>query len=113
MNHTYVRLNLQDLINDVHGNAVAHGWWEGGGERNIGEALALMHSELSEALEAARAGFPQDQKLPEYDNFTVELADCIIRIFDLAGGMGLDLVGALLAKHEFNKSRPFKHGKTF
>lgn len=112
MNHTQVRLHLQDLINEIHGNALAHGWWEDGGDRNIGEAVALMHSELSEALEAARSGFPADTKIP-YDNFTVELADCIIRIFDLAGGMRLNLAEALLAKHEFNKSRPFKHGKQF
>ena len=112
MNHTQVRINLQDLINDVHGNAVAHGWWEDSGERNVGEAIALMHSELSEALEAARAGYPVDNKVP-FDNFTVELADCVIRIFDLAGGMELPLVEALLAKHEYNQTRPHKHGKVF
>lgn len=110
MNHTQVRIQLQDLIDDVHGNAKRKGWWEG--ERNVGEALALMHSELSEALEAARAGYPTDSKIP-FDNFTVELADCVIRIFDLAGGLSLQLVDALLAKHEFNKTRPHKHGKVF
>ena len=110
MNHTQVRLNLQDLINAVHGNARVKGWWEE--ERNVGEAIALMHSELSEALEAARKGYPQDEKVP-YDNFTVELADCIIRILDLAGGLELPLADALLAKHEFNTTRPHKHGKKF
>lgn len=110
MNHTQVRIQLQDLIDDVHGNAKSKGWWEG--ERNVGEALALMHSELSEALEAARAGYPTDSKVP-FDNFTVELADCVIRIFDMAGGLNLQLVDALLAKHEFNKTRPHKHGKVF
>lgn len=111
MNHTQIRLHLQDFINDVHGNARIKGWWDEEG-RNVGEALALMHSELSEALEAARKGFPQDSKVP-FDNFTVELADCIIRIFDLAGGMELPLVDAMLAKHEYNKTRPHKHGKVF
>lgn len=110
MNHTQVRLHLQDLINDVHYNAKFKGFWEG--ERNVGEAIALMHSELSEALEAARANFPADKKVP-FDNFTVELADCVIRIFDLAGGMELPLVDALLAKHEYNQTRPHKHGKVF
>ena len=110
MNHTQVRLHLQDLIDDVHGNARNKGFWEG--ERNTGEAIALMHTELSEALEAARAGYPVDNKVP-FDNFTVELADCVIRIFDMAGGMGLSLVDALLAKHEYNQTRPHKHGKVF
>jgi len=110
MNHTQIRLNLQDLIHDIHSNAVDKGWWDE--PRNSGEAIALMHSELSEALEALRAGRPLDNKVP-FDNFTVELADCIIRIFDLAGGMSLPLVDALLAKHEFNKTRPHKHGKQF
>ena len=110
MNHTQVRIHLQDLIDDVHDNARNKGFWED--ERNVGEAIALMHSELSEALEAARAGYPVDQKIP-FDNFTVELADCVIRIFDLAGGMGLSLVDALLAKHEYNQTRPHKHGKVF
>jgi NTP pyrophosphatase (non-canonical NTP hydrolase) len=110
MNHTHIRLNLQELIDDIHYNAKTKGWWDQ--ERNVAEGIALMHSELSEALEAARKGFPPDDKVP-YDNFTVELADCVIRIFDLAGGMELQLAEALLAKHEFNKSRPYKHGKKF
>ncbi len=110
MNHTQLRIHLQELIDDVHSNARNKGFWEG--ERNTGEAIALMHTELSEALEAARAGYPVDNKVP-FDNFTVELADCVIRIFDLAGGMGLEFVDALLAKHEYNQTRPHKHGKVF
>lgn len=110
MNHTQLRIHLQELIDDVHSNARNKGFWEG--ERNTGEAIALMHTELSEALEAARAGYPVDNKVP-FDNFTVELADCVIRIFDMAGGMGLSLVDALLAKHEYNQTRPHKHGKVF
>lgn len=113
MNHTQIRLNVNDLIDDVHNNAVSKGWWDDGkDQRNKGEAIALMHSELSEALEALRAGNPQDSKVP-YDNMTVELADCIIRIFDFAGAYNLPLIDALLAKHEFNKTRPHKHGKHF
>lgn len=110
MNHTQIRINMQNLIDDVHRNAREHGWWDQ--ERNVAEAIALMHSELSEALEAARKGFPADDKVL-FDNFTVELADCIIRIFDLAGGMELQLVEAILAKHKYNQSRPYKHGKKF
>lgn len=99
---------IDAMIRDVHQIAVEHGWWED--KRNDAECIALMHSELSEALEAMRNNRPNDEKLPEYDKVTVELADCIIRIFDFAGARDLNLVGALNAKIEFNRNRPYKHG---
>lgn len=98
---------MQDI---VHANAREKGWWDE--TRNDGEIIALMHSELSEALEALRKGNPQDEKVP-FDNLTVELADCIIRILDYAGAKGLPLAEAIIAKHEFNTTRPHKHGKQF
>lgn len=60
--------------------------------RNFGEVVALMHSELSEALEADRKGL-KDDKLPHRDGREVEFADCIIRILDTAAALGLDVAG--------------------
>lgn len=73
-------------------------------ERNFGEVIALMHSELSEALEAARKGL-MDEKLPERDGREVELADCVIRIFDTCAALGLDLPGAIIEKNRYNRQR--------
>lgn len=72
--------------------------------RNFGEVVALMHSELSEALEADRKGL-MDDKLPHRDGREVEFADCIIRILDTAGALGLDVAGALIEKNRYNRQR--------
>jgi NTP pyrophosphatase (non-canonical NTP hydrolase) len=73
-------------------------------ERNVGELLALVHSEVSEALEGHRKGL-MDDKLPHRSMFEVELADTIIRIFDIAGGFGMDLGGAFAEKMAYNAQR--------
>jgi hypothetical protein len=73
-------------------------------ERNFGEVVALMHSELSEALEADRKGL-NDDKLPHRDGREVEFADCIIRILDTAAALGLDVAGALIEKNRINRTR--------
>lgn len=73
-------------------------------ERNFGEVVALMHSELSEALEADRKGL-MDDKLPHRDGREVEFADCIIRILDTAAALGLDVAGAIIEKNRYNRDR--------
>lgn len=73
-------------------------------KRNFGEVVALMHSELSEALEADRKGL-MDDKLPHRDGREVEFADCVIRIMDTAESLGFDLAGAILEKNAFNRQR--------
>jgi len=93
---------------EVHEIAKDHGWWDK--DCNDGEAIALMHSELSEALEALRNGNPISDKIPCHLNLTEELADCVIRIMDYCEGAELDLEEAILAKMEYNRTRPFMHG---
>ncbi|MBR1602110.1 MAG: Lar family restriction alleviation protein [Synergistaceae bacterium] len=103
-------LSLTNLANGIHANAKAHGWWDN--PRSFGDIIALCHSELSEALEEYRNGKPaiyygEDGK-PE--GTAVEMIDCIIRILDWCGHETIDVDEILKIKHEYNKSRPYRHG---
>jgi NTP pyrophosphatase (non-canonical NTP hydrolase) len=73
-------------------------------ERNVGEMLMLVVSELAEALEGHRKSL-RDAHIPNRISFEVELADAVIRILDIAGALGLDLGGAVADKLEYNASR--------
>ncbi len=73
-------------------------------ERNKGELLCLIHSEISEALEGERKDL-MDDHLPHRRMAEVELADALIRICDYAGGFGYDLQGAVEEKLAYNKTR--------
>ena len=130
-------MNLNELAKDIHDNAVEHGWWDE--ERSFGEVIALCHSELSEALEEYRndktmiyckaCGIEQKCEDGEscvaclYSHYNdvngikikpegiaVELADCIIRILDWCGKEGIDIEQIIHLKHEYNKTRPYRHG---
>ena len=97
---------------EVHRIAISKGWWDT--ERSDGEIIALIHSELSECLEACRSVYPvKDKHIPDRMNAEVELADAVIRIMDFAVARGWDVAGAMCDKVSFNRSRPRKHGKVF
>jgi len=103
--------NWNKIAKSIFKNAVNHGFWKD--ERNDGEAMALIHSEISEALEAMRNDNPSSSKIIEYSSVEEELADAVIRIMDYAFGKDLDVAGAILAKIEYNQSREYMHGKSF
>lgn len=92
---------------DVNALANEKGWWEDG--REDGTCIALMHSELSEGLEALRKDLESD-KIAPFMGIEEELADTIIRIMDFAEQMDLQVAEAVLVKHEFNRHRAHKHG---
>lgn len=131
---------INELAKQIHQNNVAKGFYEE--EKNIGEMLALIHSEVSEALECDRkdkycrlhdpfdrAGNTtfDDMENPGYDDITWEsffkqdvkdtfedeLADIIIRVLDLAAYKDIDIESHIKYKMRYNSMREYKHGKKY
>jgi NTP pyrophosphatase (non-canonical NTP hydrolase) len=107
---------IRKLSKEIHENAREKGWWPEGDDdvNNIPEKIALVHSELSEALEEYR-----NHRIPDgiyMDNpskpegFGIELADAVIRIFDLAEYLQIDIQECIEVKMDYNKTRPQRHG---
>lgn len=132
---------MKNLIAQAHGTAKEKGFWDT--ERNVSEMLMLIVSELAEAQEALRKGhyaeksiadgLKKDLELNHYDeeftmdigiwkslfeekiksSFEDEVADVAIRLFDLCGGMNIDLEKHIELKMKYNSLRGYKHGKAF
>lgn len=111
---------LNELADGIYQDNKAKGFWDS--ERNVGEMLMLVTSELGEAMEAHRKGrfadiaaFEEtsDFKAHVKDTFEDEIADAIIRLFDLAGGLGIDIEKHIKHKLAYNKTREKLHGKLY
>ncbi len=98
---------LNDLASEIREINQANGWsvthsedW--GMPYKVPAILALIHSEVSEALEAFRKN--------DSVNFAEELADVLIRVLDCCPGLGIDVDAAVQAKLEKNRTRGYRHG---
>ena len=109
--------SLNHLAAEIHSTATEHGWWSE--PRSFGDICALIHSEVSEALEVFREG--HDPILTFYsgdeasvsnkpEGVPIELADVIIRVLDAAHQYGIDMDEAMRVKMAYNETRPFRHG---
>lgn len=103
------QLSLNTASEQIHAAQVKAGWYKDPVtrrkiDRNIMEMLMLITTEVAEAAEGYRKNL-MDDKLPHRSMLEVELADVLIRVFDLAGYKGLDLGGAVVEKLLYNQTR--------
>lgn len=113
-NCTYPIVGLNALAAHVYQTEVDHGWTEQDPWAVFSEKIALIHSELSEALEEWRDGkdnlyFNKD-KPTKPEGIGAELADVLIRLLALAHALHIDLDYIVHLKADYNDTRPYRHG---
>ena len=101
-------MTVKQLIERAYLTAKSKGFHDKPVEK--GTLIALMHSELSEALEAMRKPDRKDEHLPDEDAVGLELADCVIRIFDYCGRFDIDLEDLIVKKMDYNDNRSHMNG---
>ena len=104
--------SIREWQERIFQNNVEHGFYED--DRNFGEVLALIHSELSEALEEHRDGHSPTEiyfKGDKPEGVPIEMADALIRVLDWFESHNIDAEYAMRIKHNFNVGRPYKHDK--
>ena len=95
-------MNLNKMADEIHQLSKSKGWWD---DTTVQERIFMIGSEVFEAIAELRSGNNLETK--------EELIDVLIRTLDILGWYGYDIEAALLAKHEHNKTRSYKHGKGF
>lgn len=110
---------MRALQAEIHQNAVDKGWWDDETPfDSVPEKLLMIVSEVIEATDEYRDPTigPAELRVVRYNSqgkpegLATELADIVIRVFDLAGGCGIELWKVILEKHLYNKTRPHRHG---
>jgi len=106
---------FRTLTHAVHANAVEHGWFDTempNKEMEFLVGMAGVMKECGEALEvvSAKEWDVMDDKCPQHTKLSIELADIVLRLLTLCGRHDLNIGAAITAKHEFNRSRPYRHG---
>jgi NTP pyrophosphatase (non-canonical NTP hydrolase) len=102
-------MTIKEWQKSVHTLAKEKGWYDGKA-REVPELLCLIHSEVSEALEEYRTGQVEREIEGKPEGVGAELADAVIRCFDMAEYLGLDLEDIMQRKHAYNVRRPYRHG---